>query len=127
LSTEERQKLGDYGFEIGSHGFRHQRITHLKNSEAFEELRQSKLVLEKEFQKSIPSYAFTYGVAEEPHFEMARRAGYDFAVMTDFGGLHLEENPHRIFRVNIFPNESCFSFWKKTCWWYRYYFYFKKS
>ena len=93
--------------------------------DAREELRHSKALLEKEFDTDIPVYAFTYGDTHLAAAEWAREEGYDYAVNTDSGGLLIEEDPYRIFRVNIFPDENLVSLFKKTSSWYRKY-YFKK-
>jgi hypothetical protein len=53
--------------------------------------------------------------------------GYDFAVNTDSGGLHHEENPYAIFRINIFPEDGPAQLRKKTSSWYRKYFYLKRG
>ncbi len=125
MSLEQKQKLKDYNFEIGSHGFSHKKITEMSDQEAFKELKDSKEKLERDFSQEITTYAFTYGITSERAAELARLAGYTFAVNTDTGGLHHEENPHAIFRVNIFPEDQSHQLRKKTASWYRSY-YFKK-
>ena len=59
--------------------------------------------------------------------QAAQAAGYSYAVNTDTGAMLLEENPYSIFRVNIFPNETNFSLWKKTSRWYRKYYFWKRQ
>ncbi len=125
ISGADRLKWKDSAFEIGSHGFSHQKITGMNEADARLELRKSKQDLETEFQKNIPVYAFTYGDTNDKTADLALEEGYDYAVNTDTGGLLLEEDPYKIFRVNIFPNETVFSLFKKTSRWYRSY-YFKK-
>lgn len=127
ISGADRLKWKDSAFEIGSHGFSHQKITSMTEAEARLELRKSKDDLEKEFQKNIPVYAFTYGDTSDKAAMWALEEGYDFAVNTDTGGLLLEEDPYKIFRVNIFPNETFFSLVKKTRTWYRDYYFRKRK
>ncbi len=127
ISGADRLKWKDSAFEIGSHGFSHQKITSMTETEARFELRRSKDDLEKEFQKNIPVYAFTYGDTSDKAAMWALEEGYDFAVNTDSGGLLLEEDPYKIFRVNIFPNETFFSLLKKTRTWYRAYYFRKRK
>ncbi|MFZ3231188.1 MAG: polysaccharide deacetylase family protein [Pseudobdellovibrio sp.] len=127
IANVDRQKWLNSAFEIGSHGFNHQKITTMTTEKARDELRLSKANLESEFKTDILVYAFTYG---DTNIECARLAydeGYDFAVNTDSGGLLLEENPFQIFRVNIFPNETMGSLWKKTSSWYRRYYCWKRK
>lgn len=127
VSGADRLKWKKSAFEIGSHGFSHKKITQMSETEARQELKNSKLSLEKEFGVDIPVYAFTYGDTTEFHGKLALEEGYDYAVNTDTGGLLLEENPYQIFRVNIFPNETRSSLRKKTSTWYRRYYFWKRK
>jgi peptidoglycan/xylan/chitin deacetylase (PgdA/CDA1 family) len=127
MSSKERQVWKTSAYEIGSHGFRHQKITELSEEEAQKELSNSKLVLENEFKIPVQSFAFTYGVTRPEGAEMAQRAGYEYALNTDTGGMLMEEDPYSIFRVNIFPNETTSSLSKKTSKWYRRYYKFKRN
>lgn len=127
ISGAERQAWNESAFEIGSHGFSHEKLTSFTEADALHELTESKKALEDEFKKKINVFAFTYGITTENSRELARRAGYDYAVNTDSGGLLLEEDPYAIFRVNIFPNENSWSLFKKTSSWYRRYYFFKRG
>ena len=127
ISGSDRQKWKTSAFEIGSHGFSHQKISAMTEAEARLELRKSKNDLEAEFKCDIPVYAFTYGDTSLQAAQWAFEEGYDYAVNTDTGGLNIEENPHQIFRVNIFPNETFLSLWKKTSSWYRNYYFQKRK
>jgi len=126
MSLEQKKQLLNFDYEIGSHGFRHRKITEMNEAEAFEELKASKDSLEKDFGK-ISTYAFTYGITSPRAAELAEEAGYEFAVNTDTGGLHHEENPYAIFRINIFPEDGPAQLRKKTSSWYRKYFYLKRG
>ncbi|MBY0554971.1 polysaccharide deacetylase family protein [bacterium] len=127
VSGKDRQQWLKSQFEVGSHGFEHKKITEFNEDEALKELIDSKKSLEQEFSKPINVYAFTYGVTGSNSDDLAQAAGYDYAVNTDTGGLILEENPYSIFRVNIFPDESSWSLFKKTSAWYRKYYYWKRK
>lgn len=126
MNQEQRKHLLNSGMEIGSHGFNHKKITRMSDSEAMSELFESKNQLESELNIKIKTFAFTYGDTSEKHAVMAKEAGYRFAVNTDTGGLHIEEDPYSIFRISIFPEETKFSLWKKTSKWYRKYYYWKR-
>jgi peptidoglycan/xylan/chitin deacetylase (PgdA/CDA1 family) len=127
MTLEQKRKLLDFNFEIGSHGFCHQKITLMSEDQARNELSLSKAVLESDLGTKVNSYAYTYGVTSPQAAIMAEEAGYDFAVNTDSGGLHLEENPYGIFRVNIFPEDGPAQLRKKTASWYRRYFHWKRG
>lgn len=127
VSGNDRQRWILSAFEIGSHGFSHKKITEMSTEEAFAELRNSKLALEKEFQTPIQVYAFTYGDTNKDMAALAEAAGYSYAVNTDTGGILIEESPYEIFRTNIFPNETRWSLMKKTSRWYRRYYRWKRN
>ena len=127
LTAEERQKLIQNGFEIGSHGIHHGKLSEMTEQQTWNELSESKKILEKEFRIPIFCYAYTYGIKNKFAEKIAARAGYFFAVNTSTGGLHLSENPWILFRVPIFPEDGVFSIWKKTQPWYRKYFYKKRG
>lgn len=127
MSLEQKREILKYPFEIGSHGFQHRKITDMTDDEAWAELVESKAALEKDLNVKINSFAFTFGITSPHHAVMAQKAGYTFAVNTDTGGLHLEEDPYSIFRVNIFPEDQERQLRKKTSSWYRRYFFIKRK
>lgn len=127
VSQNERLKWKETPFEIGSHGFSHQKITDLDSATALNELVESKSALEKEFQQPVNVYAFTYGITTPAAATLAQRAGYDYAVNTDTGGILIEEEPFAVFRVSIFPGENRWTLLKKTSSWYRKYYHFKRE
>lgn len=114
-------------FMIGSHGIKHDRLPLMTTEEKKVELIDSKNKLEKEFGIQVKTYAFTYGDTNEECAELAEACGYEYALNTDTGGMIIEENPYSIFRVNIFPDETFLSLWKKTRKWYRRYYFFKRN
>lgn len=121
MTSAERQTLAASGtFEIASHGFSHRKMTEMNDAEALHELAASKAHLEKEFARPIPAFAFTYGAIDERCPELARQAGYAYALNTDRGALRLEDDPYRVFRVNVFPEDGGARLLKKISWWYRY-------
>jgi peptidoglycan/xylan/chitin deacetylase (PgdA/CDA1 family) len=127
VSGAERKKWLHSAFEIGSHGFSHQKITEMTDEQALTELKQSKLALEKEFAISVNVFAFTYGDTNKKSAKLAADAGYQYAVNTDTGAFLIEESPFQIFRVNIFPHETSWSLFKKTAKWYRRYYFWKRK
>lgn len=127
VAGADRKLWLESAFEIGSHGFNHQRITAMSEEDAYKELLESKKSLEKEFDQPVCVFAYTYGDTNQISAQLAEKAGYDFAVNTDTGGLKIFDDPYQIFRVNIFPNETTLSLWKKTSRWYRRYYFWKRK
>ncbi len=127
MALTEKLKLDPQVWEIGSHGFNHLHLTQAKDPEIRLELQESKLSLRRDLQQPVYSFAYPFGSTNAHIAALAREAGYKFAVNTDQGGLHLADDPHSIFRVNIFPEDGTFELWKKTSSWYRRYFFRKRG
>lgn len=127
VSGKNRSQWKNSGFSIGSHGWRHERITEMNSEQAEKELLTSKQSLEKEFLSSVVSFAYTYGDTSAQAAELAEKAGYSFAVNTDTGGFLLQEDPYQIFRVSVFPEDTELQLRKKTSSWYRKYYYWKRK
>ena len=99
----------------------------MTSAQAMTELTTSKKLLESEFKKPVTVYAYTYGDTNAASAELAEAAGYDLAVNTDTGGVDTADYLYQIFRVNIFPDETYLSLWKKTSSWYRRYYFWKRK
>ena len=127
ISGSDRLLWKNSQFTIGSHGLSHQRLPAMSTEDKKTELSHSKQKLESEFDQPVISYAYTYGDTNPECAELAETCGYEYALNTDTGGLLLEENPYAIFRVNIFPDETFTSLWKKTRKWYRQYYFYKRK
>jgi peptidoglycan/xylan/chitin deacetylase (PgdA/CDA1 family) len=127
ISGDDRKKWSSSNFIIGSHGLKHDRLPSLNDDDKMHELTESKLKLENEFSRKIISYAYTYGDTNADCAQACQRAGYDYGLNTDSGGLTVEEDPYSVFRVNVFPDETWASLWKKTSTWYRRYYYHKRK
>jgi peptidoglycan/xylan/chitin deacetylase (PgdA/CDA1 family) len=126
MSPDQRQTLAQ-DMEIGSHGFDHKKLSQMNWEQAAQEFENSKQTLEKEFGSPILSYAYTYGDRADRDIQLAKRAGYAFAVNTTRGVLHFADNPHNLFRVSIFPTDTVNDLKRKTKPWYRRYYYFKRQ
>ncbi len=129
MSAAERLEFSQNPLiEIGSHGFAHAPLdSFLTRQERLAELVDSKKHLETEISLPISVFAYTYGRRSSDASDLAKEAGYHFAVNTDTGGLHIEDDPWSIFRISMFPQETKASLWKKTRSWYRRYYFFKRK
>ncbi len=125
MSTEQKMAFVKSGWEIGAHTLTHPHLTEINSTLAKNEIAESKRSIEATLKISVNTFAYPYGDYNEEIKSETANAGFRFAVATDTGGLLLDDDRYAIFRVNMFPDESLFSLYKKTSSWYRKY-YFKK-
>jgi peptidoglycan/xylan/chitin deacetylase (PgdA/CDA1 family) len=105
----------------------HPHLAALPPSVAANEIIQSKAALESRLGIEMLSFAYPYGDLNADTKSLVQQAGFRFAVSTDTGGLHLEDDRMQIFRVNMFPHETASSLFKKTASWYRKYYRWKRK
>ena len=125
-----RQQIADLlraGWQCGAHTLTHPHLSKLPPKEREVQIRESKAYLESAFGYPVETFAYPFGDYDDAVVEAVWRAGFSSAVATDRGGLLLEDDRFRVFRVNVFPEETAFSFWKKTSGWYRRYYYRKRK
>jgi peptidoglycan/xylan/chitin deacetylase (PgdA/CDA1 family)/glycosyltransferase involved in cell wall biosynthesis len=127
MDRAQKQAFVAAGWEIGAHTMTHTKLPELPAAEALAELRDSKAALEEALNTEIISFAYPYGALNEEVKALAQQAGFTYAVATDTGGMHLEDDRMQIFRVNIFPHETPSSLFKKTATWYRKYYRWKRK
>jgi peptidoglycan/xylan/chitin deacetylase (PgdA/CDA1 family)/glycosyltransferase involved in cell wall biosynthesis len=127
MDADQKRAFVAAGWEIGAHTMSHPRLTTLPLPEAAAEIQRSKTALEAALQTNIVSFAYPYGDLNADVKEAVRTAGFAFGVATDTGGMHLEDDRMQVFRVNMFPNETPGSLFKKTATWYRKYYRWKRK
>lgn len=127
MDAAQKQAFVTAGWEIGAHTMSHIKLPELPATEALAEMQQSKTALEQALGTEIISFAYPYGALNEDVKALAQQAGFTYAVATDTGGLHLEDDRMQIFRINMFPHETPGSLFKKTATWYRRYYRWKRK
>jgi peptidoglycan/xylan/chitin deacetylase (PgdA/CDA1 family)/glycosyltransferase involved in cell wall biosynthesis len=127
MDRTQKQAFVAAGWEIGAHTMHHAKLPDLPAAEALAEMRQSKAALEEALNTEVISFAYPYGALNEQVKTLAQQAGFTYAVATDTGGLHLEDDRMQIFRINMFPHETPGSLFKKTAPWYRKYYRWKRK
>lgn len=127
MNFNELSSLPSQLIEIGSHGFRHERLTEKNDGDVFQELNGSRERLHQELRRPVGVFAYAYGDVDGRLPAIAAKAGYDFAVNTDTGPVLWIKNRWSLFRVNVFPEDNWMSLWKKTSPWYRRYYFRKRG
>lgn len=119
MDAVELRAMAAAGVEIGAHTLSHPDLTTLSSEEAFYEIQQAKSNLQTILSTEVISFAYPFGYYNDTIRQLVIKAGYKCAVATDTGGINLEDDCFRIFRVNIMPRDKGAQFWKKTSSWYR--------
>jgi peptidoglycan/xylan/chitin deacetylase (PgdA/CDA1 family) len=127
MSREHRKAFVASGWEIGAHTLAHPDLSKLDEVLARREICESKRALEEELGIDIVSFAYPFGQYSSRIKAMVEEAGFSFGIATDSGGITIEDDRFAVFRVNMFPNETLFSLFKKTSSWYRGYYYHKRG
>ncbi len=114
MSVEMIKEMQDYGIEFGAHTFNHPKLNTLSNEEIEYQIVDVKKPLEEKIGKEIITFAYPYGILNDYAKEMAKKAGYTFALATDSGSVCLSDDLYQIRRIAIFPNTNLFSFKRKV-------------
>ena len=114
MSVEMIKEMQDYGIEFGAHTFNHPKLNTLSNREIEHQIVDVKKPLEEKIGKEIITFAYPYGIFNDYAKEMAKKAGYTFALATDSGSVCLSDDLYQIRRIAIFPNTNLFSFKRKV-------------
>ncbi|MBN1756411.1 polysaccharide deacetylase family protein, partial [bacterium] len=104
LSNTDLVKLGNEGFEIGSHTINHYNLTNLSNSMAYKELKGSKDFLENLLGKQVYMISYPFGQETPRIQELALKAGYQIGI-----SIHKNTKSFNIMAIRswgIYPWES---------------------
>lgn len=93
LSRDQVLELRDQGFEIGSHGLTHTRLTQVSPAEASNEVLESKRRLEDLLQEPVAGLALPFGHYNEDVLQASWAAGYRRVMTSDF---RIANREHRI-------------------------------
>ena len=93
LSRDQVIELRAQGFEIGSHGLTHTRLTQINSAEASNELIESKRRLEDLLQEPIAGLALPCGHYNDAVLQAAWTAGYRRVMTSDF---RIANREHRV-------------------------------
>lgn len=85
MNWSEIKQLKREGFSIGSHSVSHVPLTDLPNNKALEEIRNSKTILSQKLKSEINGFCYPRGKWNEFLATAVEKAGYQYAVTTQFG------------------------------------------
>jgi peptidoglycan/xylan/chitin deacetylase (PgdA/CDA1 family) len=83
LDRSQLRMLLDTGLvEIGAHGFRHVNLTQIDGDRQWQELHESKQLLEETFEMEVPYFAYPWGSITDAVVQLTEKAGYRLAFTT---------------------------------------------
>lgn len=76
MSWEQIRELKDAGMSIGSHGMTHKLLTELEDKELSDEIKESKMILEKNLGQRIDYFSIPFGSYNAKIIEKIKEVGY---------------------------------------------------
>jgi peptidoglycan/xylan/chitin deacetylase (PgdA/CDA1 family) len=95
------RQLPSRGIEIGSHTATHVDLTSLSDHEAFRELVESRLAIERRLRHPVQWLAYPFGDYDARIERLVRRAGYVLAVTTEGGSVQSARCPLALRRLQV--------------------------
>lgn len=106
MDASALRELAARGFEIGSHGTRHERLTHLPDAAIQTSLETSRHELASIIGQPVVSLAYPYGDWNANVIACAERAGYRNACTTQSGWALRDGNRLRIRRLSVMREDT---------------------
>jgi peptidoglycan/xylan/chitin deacetylase (PgdA/CDA1 family) len=115
MNAEQVKQLAESGhIEVGGHTLSHPKLNTLTDDEQRFEIIENKKALEATLGKPLTSFAYPFGEHNQASKQIAKDAGYQYAVATNSGPLAFHQDPHQIRRIAIFPKTDVFGLWRKV-------------
>jgi peptidoglycan/xylan/chitin deacetylase (PgdA/CDA1 family) len=105
LTWPEIRELSSAGVEIGGHGVRHEALDEMPARNADEELQETAIVLKSQLGLRRLGFAYPYGRCSPQVIELARKAGFGWAVTTRGGLNHAGTPRYQLRRTLIFRSD----------------------
>ena len=114
LSWDEAGELARRGFTLGSHTLNHRFLNRLDDACAFEEIRNSRMLLQDRLQISVDFLSYPFSRTDARVERLVEAAGYTAACAGDSGPWGL----FHLWRVPCGRNDTILSFSLKASGWY---------
>jgi len=101
MTAQELRELSAAGFEIGSHGMTHARLTGLPDAELRIEVADSKKLLEDLIGARVTGFSYPYGDFDARIRDAVIEAGYVYAASTKKGVLEPSVDRFAVPRINV--------------------------
>ena len=103
LSDDQVREMIDSGcFEIGGHSLSHADFSKLSSEEKRHEMAEGSRILREQFDVSVDTYAYPFGIYDAEDVALAKETGHVAAVTTVEGiDSDVHVNPHELKRVKV--------------------------
>lgn len=113
MNWEQIVELHSQGVRVGSHSCSHTRMSELSQSEAYEDAKRSKEILEQRLATEVSDFCYPYTVSSKQIQQVIASTGYRSAVGGRGGDFPDWHNALNIPRIEIYGNDSVDKFIKK--------------
>jgi peptidoglycan/xylan/chitin deacetylase (PgdA/CDA1 family) len=113
LRWEELDALLESGVSIQSHGISHRSLTHLSTQEAYQELLQSRRILEDRLGLAVDAFAYPFGTRADFNATvagLAKDAGYQLAFTSQHGPVEPGSDLFTLSRTKVEGGETLATF-----------------
>ncbi len=104
MDWKQLKELVAQGFEIGSHGLKHQPLSSVTHHELWKELHKSKFILEDKLGINVSSFSVPRGYYQDRIREVALEVGYRFVFTSRFDVNDSAADRFRLNRIAIKKN-----------------------
>ena len=104
LKWEEIRRMMNFNIDFGSHSLTHPHLTEIEDEKAWEEIYNSKVIIEEKTEKKIDFFCYPYGEFDERIISMVKKAGYKAAVVTVKG--KVKKGKYTLPRIGIYGHNN---------------------
>jgi peptidoglycan/xylan/chitin deacetylase (PgdA/CDA1 family) len=104
MSQKDLKELLNNGMEIGSHSLTHPNLRRVAPSQLISEIKDSKIILEENFDCQIEVFAYPYGIFDSKIVEIVGQSGYKAARTTLEGFDQNPKNMYTLKAIQVYDN-----------------------
>lgn len=108
MNWQQAREMSENGMVIQSHTVNHVNLTKLPPDEAYQELVESKRVIEEEVGVPVRYLAYPTGAVDKATAQLVKKSGYRAAFSVRFGEAGADSNMYAIERIPIFNSSRSF-------------------
>ncbi|MBO6711886.1 MAG: polysaccharide deacetylase family protein [Balneola sp.] len=113
MNNEQLVELHKNGFEIGAHTLNHPNLKDLSPEDCYEEISNSKVVLESIIGEKVRTFSYPYGFVNKRLKKLVAKSGFDFACGVYSGPVTFSEDLMEIRRLEVKNTTSVIGFASK--------------